>query len=256
MLHLEDGVAGAKARIVAAQRFVHDFGVATDCGWGRHRSQDVSTLVELHRAVTTPADGRHAAASFAWPPGFDRVPDETWTQDPVDDFGTAYDNVDRHGWYRNLDPTVEELVHLLSDGEIMIDYSGGTGILLDRLKLRMFDAQVGAIIVDSSPKFLRVAVEKFRDDPKVGFRLLRFLKDEKRLERLEEVLGPEMLDAGRRPDRVDERGAPVSRSPRHRRIVAQGASTGRARAHQLGQHPQPARTAQRVDPRRDRVGRR
>ena len=58
VLHLEDGVAGAKARIVAAQRFVHDFGVATDCGWGRHRSQDVSTLVELHRAVTTPADGR------------------------------------------------------------------------------------------------------------------------------------------------------------------------------------------------------
>src|SRR5262245_19431835 len=45
VLHLEDGVAGAKARIVAAQRFVHDFGVATDCGWGRHRSQDVSTLV-------------------------------------------------------------------------------------------------------------------------------------------------------------------------------------------------------------------
>jgi SAM-dependent methyltransferase len=60
----------------------------------------------------------------------------------------------------------------------------------------MFDSQVGAIIVDSSPKFLRVAVEKFRDDPKVGFRLLRFLKDEKRLERLEDVLGPEMLERG------------------------------------------------------------
>ena len=96
------------------------------------------------------------------------MPDETWTQEPVDDFGTAYDNVDRHGWYRNLDPTVEELVHLLGDGDILIDYSGGTGILLDRLKLRMFDSQVGAIIVDSSPKFLRVALEKFRDDPKVG----------------------------------------------------------------------------------------
>ena len=196
VLHLEDGVAGAKARIVAAQRFVHDFGAATDCGWGRHRSQDVAALVELHRAVSAPLDGRHAAASFAWPPGWDRVPDETWTQEPVDDFGTAYDNVDRHGWYRNLDPTVEELAHLLSDGDIMIDYSGGTGILLDRLKLRMFDSQVGAIIVDSSPKFLRVAVEKFRDDPKVGFRLLRFLKDEKRLERLEDVLGPEMLGRG------------------------------------------------------------
>ena len=45
---------GAEARIVAAQRFVHDFGVATDCGWGRHRAQEVTALVELHRAVTTP----------------------------------------------------------------------------------------------------------------------------------------------------------------------------------------------------------
>ena len=97
------------------------------------------------------------------------MPDEDWTHEPVDAFGTAYDNVDRHGWYRNLDPTVEELAHLLSDGDVLIDYSGGTGILLDRLKLRMFDTQVGAIIVDSSPKFLRVALEKFRDDPKVGF---------------------------------------------------------------------------------------
>ena len=114
----------------------------------------------------------------------------------MDAFGAAYDNVDHHSWYRNLDPTVEELAHLLTDGEILIDYSGGTGILLDRLKMRMFDTQAGAVIVDSSPKFLRVALEKFHDDPKVGFRLLRFLKDEKRLQRLEEVLGPELVERG------------------------------------------------------------
>ena len=60
----------------------------------------------------------------------------------------------------------------------------------------MFGTQVGAVIVDSSPKFLRVALEKFRDDPKVGLRLLRFLRDEKRLQRLDEVLGPELLEPG------------------------------------------------------------
>ena len=54
LLHPDDGLVGAKARIVAAQRFVHDFGVATDCGWGRHRPQEVETLLELHREVTTP----------------------------------------------------------------------------------------------------------------------------------------------------------------------------------------------------------
>ena len=40
----------------------------------------------------------------------------------------------------------------------------------------MFDTAAGAVIVDSSPKFLRVALEKFGDDPTVGFRLLRYLQ--------------------------------------------------------------------------------
>jgi SAM-dependent methyltransferase len=197
LLHPSDGIAGAEARIVAAQRFVHDFGVATDCGWSRHRTREVEWLIELHRAVTTPThDASLRQRGFQWPEGWAPVPDDDWTAEPVDAFGTAYDSVDRHGWYRNLDPTVEELAHLLVDGDILVDYSGGTGILLDRLKLRMFDTQAGAVIVDSSPKFLRVALEKFRDDPKVGFRLLRFLKEEKRLQRLEEVLGRELVERG------------------------------------------------------------
>jgi SAM-dependent methyltransferase len=197
LLHPSDGIAGAEARIVAAQRFVHDFGVATDCGWSRHRTREVEWLIELHRAVTVPThDTSHRRRGFQWPKGWAAVPDDDWTTEPVDAFGTAYDSVDRHGWYRNLDPTVEELAHLLVDGDILVDYSGGTGILIDRLKLRMFDTQAGAVIVDSSPKFLRVALEKFRDDPKVGFRLLRFLKDEKRLQRLQEVLGAELVERG------------------------------------------------------------
>ena len=56
---------------------------------------------------------RRATQPFEWPAGWERVPDEDWTHEPVDDFGAAYDNVDHHGWYRNLDPTVEELAHLL-----------------------------------------------------------------------------------------------------------------------------------------------
>jgi SAM-dependent methyltransferase len=195
LIHPADGEMGARARIVAAQRFVPDFGVATDCGWARHRPQDVSTLVELHRTMSTPLRRETRARQVTvWPEGWERVPDEDWTRQPVDAFGTAYDQVDQHSWYSNLNPTVEELSHLLREGDILVDYSGGTGILLDRLKLRLFDVRVGAVIVDSSPKFLRVALEKFRDDPDVGFRSLRFLKPEKRLQRLDEVLGPELLD--------------------------------------------------------------
>jgi ubiquinone/menaquinone biosynthesis C-methylase UbiE len=197
LIHPSDGLPGARARIVAAQRFVHDFGVATDCGWGRHRPQDVGPLVELHKTTSTQLTPTEtASARFEWPEGWERIPDQSWTHEAVDAFGSAYDHVDRHSWYRNLDPTVEELSHLLVDGDIVIDYSGGTGILVDRLKLRMFDTQAGIVIVDSSPKFLRVALEKFRADPNVGMRLLRFLKEEKRLERLDEVLGRELIERG------------------------------------------------------------
>jgi SAM-dependent methyltransferase len=197
LLHPADGLAGAKARLVAAQRFVHDFGVATDCGWSRHGPQEVEPLIELHLATSTPIEpGRDEGTAFSWPAGWDRVPDEDWTTEPVDAFGASYDNVAEHSWYSNLDPTVDELAHLLADGEILVDYSGGTGILVDRLKLRMFGTQAGAVIVDSSPKFLRVAVEKFRHDPRVAVRLLRYLKEEKRLQRLDEVLGAELLERG------------------------------------------------------------
>ena len=83
--------------------------------------------------MTAPAD----RPSFMWPPGFIRIPDEDWTHAPPSESGLAYDHVNAHGWYRNLDLTVEELARTLDDGDLLIDYSGGTGILLDRLRLRI-----------------------------------------------------------------------------------------------------------------------
>ncbi|HEY4024894.1 MAG TPA: class I SAM-dependent methyltransferase [Candidatus Dormibacteraeota bacterium] len=197
LIHLTDGVDGARRRIEAASRVVPRFGVATECGWGRRAPSAVGELIEIHRQVSAPlATGAPRPSVFAWPDGFARIPDERWTTQDVDSFGLAYDTVEHHGWYRNLDPTVEDLARNLREGDLLVDYSGGTGILLDRLKLRMFDRQVGMLIVDSSAKFLRVALEKFRDDPLVGLRLLRYLKDEKRLQELDEVLGPEMMARG------------------------------------------------------------
>ena len=62
LIHPADGLVGARARVVAAQRFVHDFGVATDCGWTRHRPQDLEPLIELHRDLTTPVETTLAPA--------------------------------------------------------------------------------------------------------------------------------------------------------------------------------------------------
>jgi ubiquinone/menaquinone biosynthesis C-methylase UbiE len=197
LVHRTDGLEGTTHRMDVARRFVADFGVATACGWGRRVASTIPELLELHHALSAPVQqsgGSHPA--FAWPDGFERVPDEDWTRQPIDTFGLRYDTVENHGWYRNLDPTVEDLAHHLSDGQVLVDYSGGTGILLDRLKLRVFDRQIGMLIVDSSPKFLRVALDKFGDDPRAAFRLLRWLKEHNRLEYLEEVLGPALVARG------------------------------------------------------------
>ena len=194
LVHHTDGVDGSRRRMAVASRFATDFGVATECGWGRRAPSTVGDLLRLHHELSAPlveaTAPRHA---FAWPGGVTRIPDEDWTRQPVDTFGLRYDTVENHGWYRNLDPTVEDLARYLTGGQILIDYSGGTGILLDRLKLRIFDRQFGMLIADSSPKFLRVALDKFHDDERVAFRCLRWLKEDKRLQLLEEVLGPDLL---------------------------------------------------------------
>jgi len=194
LVHHTGGVEGTRRRMEIARRFVSGFGVATECGWGRRPPNTVAELLRIHAAVSAPiAPVGGPRRRFEWPPGFARVPDQDWTRQPVDTFGLRYDTVENHGWYRNLDPTVEDLARHLEDGDLLIDYSGGTGILLDRLNLRIFDRQVGTLIVDSSPKFLRVALDKFGDEARVAFRLLRWLKEDKRLELLEEVVGRQLL---------------------------------------------------------------
>jgi SAM-dependent methyltransferase len=197
LVHHTDGAEGTRRRIEVAQRVVPTFGIATECGWGRRPPATIPELLRLHRELSSPVHQPGPPATrFAWPAGWPRVPDEDWTRQPVETFGLRYDTVENHGWYRNLDPTVEDLARHLAPGHLLIDYSGGTGILLDRLKLRIFDRPIGMLIVDSSPKFLRVALDKFRDDERVAFRLLRWLKEDKRLELLDEVVGPEILARG------------------------------------------------------------
>ena len=83
-------------------------------------AQVLAALIEQHRAVTSPIrPATPARPGFAWPAGWQRLPDDDWARQPVDAFGEAYDSLDHHGWYTNLDPTVEELSHLLDDGDML-----------------------------------------------------------------------------------------------------------------------------------------
>jgi SAM-dependent methyltransferase len=197
-LHPGDSEEEATRRFEAAHAFAGDFGIATPCGWGRLPPARVPDLVAAHARLSRPvaeAAGEDGFV-FRWEDDFERILDEDWVDAPVDAFGLHYDTVENHGWYRNLDLTVEQLAHDLRPGQILVDYSGGTGILLDRLRLRIFDRQVGMVIVDSSPKFLRVALDRFRKDERVAFRRLRYLKDEKRLQQVDEVLGEALVRRG------------------------------------------------------------
>jgi SAM-dependent methyltransferase len=162
LIHAGDA-DGSRRRIAAARAHVQGFGIATECGWGRGGAAAVAGLLELHRELSAPLSGD---SGFRWPEGFAPAPDDDWDETT----GLAYDHVDAHVWYRSLDLTVEDLARTLQDGDLLLDYSAGTGTLLDRLRRRILDRRVGVVLVDPSARFLRIAREKYRGDPTVALR--------------------------------------------------------------------------------------
>jgi hypothetical protein len=51
VVHAKDGAEGTKGRIAAAQRYAPDFGIATECGMARARSEEtVRSLLKIHAA--------------------------------------------------------------------------------------------------------------------------------------------------------------------------------------------------------------
>ena len=51
LVHLADGVVGARQRIASAEQVVPRFGVASECGLGWHDAQTLVPLLELYRQV-------------------------------------------------------------------------------------------------------------------------------------------------------------------------------------------------------------
>lgn len=140
--------------------------------------------------------------NYSWPNDFDRVPKDPWVDAEIEELAAKYDTVEAHGWYSNLDPTLDETIQLLEPGNLLIDYSGGTGILLRRLLQKTVTERpelaqhLGLLLVDASPKFLAVAHNKLAGNPNVAFRWIRYLREQKRLQHLDEVLSPELLHRG------------------------------------------------------------
>ena len=57
LVHFTDGVEGTLKRIKAAQQCVADFGVATECGFGRRPPDTIPELLRIHSQVAEPVSG-------------------------------------------------------------------------------------------------------------------------------------------------------------------------------------------------------
>ena len=52
LVHASDGAAGTKRRMAAARKYVPEFGIATECGMARARSEEtVRTLLKIHADI-------------------------------------------------------------------------------------------------------------------------------------------------------------------------------------------------------------
>jgi len=51
LVHCTDGVPGTRTRIAAAEKYVRDFGIATECGFGRRDPNTIAELLRIHAEV-------------------------------------------------------------------------------------------------------------------------------------------------------------------------------------------------------------
>lgn len=72
LVHLTDGFAGAQQRLIAAMRVRSDFGIATECGFGRRPPETIPDLLALHRRIAVAPNDKDAEARVS-----QTAPDDT-----------------------------------------------------------------------------------------------------------------------------------------------------------------------------------
>jgi hypothetical protein len=48
LVHYTDGVAGTRKRLATAEKFVRDFSIGTECGFGRRDPVTIPELLRIH----------------------------------------------------------------------------------------------------------------------------------------------------------------------------------------------------------------
>ena len=118
----------------------------------------------------------------------EKIIDESFLKSDVTEFALGYDKVKNHTWYDNLNYLVDLSKEYFNEDNFIMDYSCGTGIFCERL-LKSTINYPNILMMDSSPKYLKLSYDKFGGNDKFYFRVINYLKDEKRLQTLPESLG-------------------------------------------------------------------
>jgi len=118
----------------------------------------------------------------------DKIIDESFLKSDVTEFALGYDKVKNHTWYDNLNYMVDLSKKYFNDDDFIMDYSCGTGIFPERL-LKSTVSCPRILMMDSSPKYLKLSYDKFGNNYKFFFRLMKYLKEENRLQTIDESMG-------------------------------------------------------------------
>jgi hypothetical protein len=67
LVHHTDGIDGTRARLATAQRFVTDFSIATECGFGRRDPKTIPELLRIHALASdeTGVDAQQTTPTLA-----------------------------------------------------------------------------------------------------------------------------------------------------------------------------------------------
>jgi hypothetical protein len=52
LVHYTDGVEGTRKRLATAEKFVRDFSIGTECGFGRRDHATIPELLRIHAQVS------------------------------------------------------------------------------------------------------------------------------------------------------------------------------------------------------------
>ena len=123
----------------------------------------------------------------------DKIIDESFLKSDVTEFALGYDRVKNHTWYDNLNYLVDLSKQYFNDDDFIMDYSCGTGIFPERL-LKSNVSCPRILMMDSSPKYLKLSYDKFGNNYKFFFRLMKYLKEENRLQTIDESMGENYIE--------------------------------------------------------------